>query len=239
MNEEELNSLKYRDLQKLAKDHGIKANLSKAGLVSALVEVFEKNRDKSDPNSVMETDQEEKNMQDKSIRFEDFPAEILLKILNFLEINGLLKCSQTSRRIRVICYDESLWQTINLSKKKVPTEFLKKVVSHGCKSLNLNEATLVGTLKLKNESQFTHLDLSGCSAMSHVFEELLKSCQYLQKLTFTQPLNFNTLSAMTSQNGKTLQVLNCRFGLTVNVDCSAYNLSLPSIRPIIENCTLV
>jgi len=174
------------------------------------------------------------NLQDNSIRFEDFPEEILLKMLNFLEINELLKCSQTSKRIRVICYDDSLWQTINLSKKKVRTEFLKKVISHGCKSLNLNEAKLVGTLRLKNESQLTNLDLSGCSAMSHVFQELLKSCHYLQKLTFTQPLNFDTLSAMTSNNGKTLQVLNCWWE---HQSREANNLDLPSIQSILENCT--
>ena len=69
------------------------------------------------------------NLQDKSMKFDDFPAEILLNILNFLELNGLLNCSQTSKRFTVICYDDSLWQTVNLSKKKVPTEFLKKVIT--------------------------------------------------------------------------------------------------------------
>ena len=181
--------------------------------------------------------EENSDEKDKSIRFEEFPSEILLKILSFLEITNLLKCSQTSKRIRSICYDDSLWQKINLRKKTVPTEFLQKVIGYGCKSLNLNEAKIVGTLSLENESPFTDLDLSACSATSHILEELLRSCHYLQKLTLTQPLNFDTLSAVTSQNGKTLQVLNCRFGLTVNVDCSAYNLSLPSIRPIIKNCT--
>ena len=181
-----------------------------------------------------------KDLKDKSIRFEDFPAEILMKILNFLEINNLLKCSQTSKRIRVICYDKSLWQTINLSKKKVPTEFLQKLIGYGCKSLNLNETNLVGTLQLENESQLTNLDLSGCSARSHVFVELLRSCHYLQKLTFTQPLNFDTLSAVTTQNGKTLKVLNCwweyKSGLMDRIS-SAYYLGLPSIQSIIENCT--
>ena len=71
----------------------------------------------------------DENLLDKSIRFEDFPEEILLKILNFLELNGLLNCSQTYKRFTVICYDDSLWQTVNLSKKKVPTEFLKKVIT--------------------------------------------------------------------------------------------------------------
>ena len=177
------------------------------------------------------------NLIDKSIGFEELPNELLLKILSFLEITNLLKCSQASKRIRIICYDDSLWQKINLSKKRVPTEFLQKVIGYGCKSLNLNEAKIVGTLRLENESQLTDLDLSGCSATSIVFEELLRSCHHLQKLTFTQVLDFNTLSAVTSQNGKTLQVLNCWLGLKVIGGWSAYNLSLPSIRSIIENCT--
>jgi hypothetical protein len=95
----------------------------------------------------------------KTCRFEDYPAEIFLKILNFLEIKYLLKYSQTSKRIRVISYDDSLWKKVNLSKKKVATEFLQKVINYGCKSLNLNEAKVVGTLRLENESQLTNLDL--------------------------------------------------------------------------------
>ena len=71
----------------------------------------------------------------------------------------------------------------------VPTEFLQKVIGYGCKSLNLSKANLVGTLRLENKSQLTYLDLLGCSAMNHVFEELLKSCHYLQKLEFTNNIN--------------------------------------------------
>ena len=37
MNEEELNSMKYRELQKLAKEHGVKANLPKAALIPAIL----------------------------------------------------------------------------------------------------------------------------------------------------------------------------------------------------------
>ena len=54
-----MNALKYRELQTLAKDHGVKANLPKAGLITALVEVFQKNMDTTDPNSIIETHQEE------------------------------------------------------------------------------------------------------------------------------------------------------------------------------------
>merc|ERR1711997_1047245 len=59
MKVDELNALKYRELQTLAKDHGVKANLPKAGLITALVEVFQKNMDTTDSNSIIETHQEE------------------------------------------------------------------------------------------------------------------------------------------------------------------------------------
>ena len=170
----------------------------------------------------------------ENLIFEEFPNELLLKILSFLEITNLLKCSQTSKRIRTICKDESLWQKINLSKKRVPTEFLKKVITYGCKSLNLNETKIVGNLRLENQSQLTNLDLSGCSARSHVFEELLQSCHYLEKLTFTQQLDFNTLSLLTSQNGKSLSLLNCWWEFQPR---SAKNIDLKSLQSIIENCT--
>jgi hypothetical protein len=173
----------------------------------------------------------DENFKEKSIRLEELPSELLLKIFSFLDITNLLKCSQTSKRIRSICYDDSLWQKINLRKMTVPTEFLQKVIGYGCKSLNLSKANSVGTLRLENKSQLTNLDLLGCSATSHVFEELLKSCHYLEKLTFTQQLDFNTL---TSQNGKSLIVLNCWWEFQPR---SGKNIDLTSLQSIIENCT--
>ena len=44
MREKELNKLKYRQLQKLAKEHGIKANLSNSSLIKEFLEAFEKNK---------------------------------------------------------------------------------------------------------------------------------------------------------------------------------------------------
>ena len=176
----------------------------------------------------MAIEEKDENLLDKSIKFEKFPSELLLKIFSFLEILDLMKCSQASKRIRIICFDESLWQKIDLSKKSVPTEFLQKVIDYGCKWLNLNQTNLIGTLRLENESQIHHLDLSGCAAESlSVFEELLNSCHYLQTLSFTQQVN---ISQLLSQNGQTLQILNCFCGLRSRLDLS-------TIECIIENCS--
>ena len=51
MKEEELQDLKYRQLQKLAKDHGIKANLPKSSLIGELLKATnETETDKSPEN---------------------------------------------------------------------------------------------------------------------------------------------------------------------------------------------
>ena len=176
----------------------------------------------------MADEEKDETLIGKSIKFEKFPNELLLKIFSFLEIVDMIKCSRASKRIRVICYDESLWQKINLSKKRVPTEFLQKVIDYGCKWLNLNQTKLVGTLRLENESQLHHLDLSGCTAESlSVFEELLNSCHFLHSLSFTQEVN---ISQLTAQNGETLQRLNCFSGLRSR-------LELSTIECIIKNCS--
>jgi hypothetical protein len=44
MREKEYKNMKYRQLQKLAKEHGIKANLSNSSLIKQLLEVFEKSK---------------------------------------------------------------------------------------------------------------------------------------------------------------------------------------------------
>ena len=88
-----------------------------------------------------------------TMHLERFPDEVLLKILSFLDLADVLKCAQTSKRIRSICQDESLWQNLNLTEKLVPTSFLEKAIVNGCKFLNLGDAEVIDDLKLENQSK--------------------------------------------------------------------------------------
>ena len=94
------------------------------------------------------------------LQFEDLPDEIILGVLSFLDIKDLLICGQTSKRIRNISNDESLWLKINLSEKLVPAAFLQKILNNGCKYLSLYSAHMDGNLTLKNTSQLRYLDMS-------------------------------------------------------------------------------
>ena len=50
---------------------------------------------------------------------ENLPNEILLKVLHYLETKDLIRVSLVSQRIRPICHDETLWQTMNIQNGKV------------------------------------------------------------------------------------------------------------------------
>ena len=41
---------------------------------------------------------------------QDLPDEIILKVINYLEIEDLTRCGRVSKRIRKISHDESLWK---------------------------------------------------------------------------------------------------------------------------------
>ena len=91
---------------------------------------------------------------DQEVYLDGLPAEVLLKIFTFLDIKDLYRCIEVSKRIRSIGLDESLWQKINLNlNQKIPSIFIKDILSKGCKYLSLQHAQLEGKLNLKHHSQ--------------------------------------------------------------------------------------
>ena len=75
----------------------------------------------------------------ESHQLDKFPEEVILKIFGFLNIKDLL-IVQVCKRLRSISKDESLWRKVNLSRKFVPTGFLKMVLENGCMYLSLCQA---------------------------------------------------------------------------------------------------
>ena len=45
-------------------------------------------------------------------QFHDLPNEIILKVLTYLKVKELLCCGQTSKRIRAVSHDQTLYQEI-------------------------------------------------------------------------------------------------------------------------------
>ena len=163
-----------------------------------------------------------------SPQLQDLPDEIILKIFAFLYKKDLLHLAQVSKRTSVISQDYSLWHIVSFKKKKVPTVFLQQVINRKCKFLSLEFAKVEGTLNLRGHSEIKVLRISNCQANDGVLEELIGSCQYLEKIsTMNLTITSGMLRKICMQNGRTLQFL--------NMDrCSM----LPSytIEQIVSNC---
>ena len=145
--------------------------------------------------------------------FVDFPDELILKVLSYAETADILKCRRVSKRIRTISNDNSLFQTVNLSGKYVKTDLIITVLDKGCKNLNLSDSSIWGNLSLIQNSQLRELDLSNCRATTYystsgVLEELVKSCDSLQKLSLIGLKFTPKMVSSICKNSQTLQLLN-------------------------------
>ena len=192
----------------------------------------------------------------KMVSIQDLPDEIILKVINYLQIKDLIRCGHTSKRIRNISRDESLWQklnnaklsgiffTLNLKcqKHNLPIDFLKMILENGCQYLHLESTVLCSPMKLgnvtkdkmclKKVSKLKCLDLKCCMASKDCLEEILSSCYSLQKLTITSGFFYIVLSpkmieSICYKNSRTLQKLNLSCCKGLNVD---------SIQKITDNC---
>ena len=95
------------------------------------------------------------SVENKKYQLEDLPDEVLLNTLNFLELPDLIRCGLVSKRIRSVSFIESLWQKIDISnrghsRKKVPSDLVKRIINRGCKSLRLRGCRITGNIKRSN-----------------------------------------------------------------------------------------
>ena len=146
-------------------------------------------------------------------QFQDLPDEIILKVLSYMVLKDLLCCGQTSKRIRAVSHDESLYQKIDLSGKKVWDRFLERIINKGCKDLSLNGVWLLGSnFNLNEKSKLRCLNLDFIAGAVSDFEMLIDSCISLQKISMKNLgkvfLKSNMIKSICNQNGQTLQVLN-------------------------------
>ena len=107
--------------------------------------------------------------------FNNFPDEVVLKILSYLDIDNLPKCAQVSQKMRNICKDWSLWERINLNGnfnksngtiqytnnikvyQNIPTSFINYILDNGCKYLNICHAELRDGIDVSKTSELKYL----------------------------------------------------------------------------------
>jgi hypothetical protein len=185
-----------------------------------------------------------------SLQFEALPNEVICHVFSYLKIMDLLKCGQVTKRFRAISNDDQyLWpKMFNLCYKKVPVEFLQKLLDSRCKYLDLSEAVIEGILNFPTASGLKYLNLSGFGQKSYEKNSigfynriaLVESCTSLQKLSLSKSqLSLKLIRITSLQNSKTLKVLDlskCTFLESKFLEDSRIS-EFDCIQQIVENCT--
>ena len=150
---------------------------------------------------------------------ENLSDEVQLKIFSYLSVKDLIHCSHVCSRIRRICQDESLWLKVNLCGKIVPANFIKYILDNGCKYINLSFANIVGELNLfGNTYNVKYLNLSDSTSNANALEELIASCQSLQKLSLSNLSISSTPNIINKIKTQNLQTLDLSHLYGLNLD---------------------
>ena len=177
-------------------------------------------------------------------KLSDFPDEILLKILNYVDTLEQLRLQKVNKRFYTICQDQSLCQKVEIYNQNLPAEFIQKQLDGGCKYLNLRNCK-IRNLQLKRPVQppkLEELNLSCCdfdemSFINLLFKVLLP-CGSLKKLVLTNVTSsgkevsrsnvFGCLfDRICLRNGSTLQVLSIKPWI---------DLGIGPIKSIVDYC---
>ena len=169
--------------------------------------------------------------------FNNFPDEVVLKILSYLDIDNLPKCAQVSQKMRNICKDWSLWERINLNgnfKKSngtikytnnikvyqnIPTSFINYILDNGCKYLNICHAELRDGIDVSKTSELKYLAFARIGKSGwrtkEALEDITSTTYCLEKFSIallTPQIHFQSTEIVIRNvclnNSQTLTVLN-------------------------------
>ncbi|RXM95618.1 S-phase kinase-associated protein 2 [Acipenser ruthenus] len=125
------------------------------------------------------------------ISWDSLPDELLLRIFHGLPLVDLLKVSQVCKRWHRLAFDESLWHSVDLTRKALLAPALSQVLTAGVVALRCPR-TCIGKPSLKNirclaqNPELLRLNMSGCSGFSaHSLGEMLHHCTRLDELNLS------------------------------------------------------
>ena len=149
-----------------------------------------------------------KKSQLENTTLDDLPIEILLKIFDSFKINDLLRCGQVSNRIRSMAHHETLWQKVNLQNRdRISAGLIQFILENGCKYLSIGTCQVEGHLIPTQTFQLNYLEAWDVSPVK-TLEEILASCNLLEKLDLRYVRLSNSMISSINHNGKTLKQLN-------------------------------
>ncbi|KAM9263187.1 S-phase kinase-associated protein 2 [Morus bassanus] len=118
------------------------------------------------------------------VSWDALPDELLLAIFAYLPINYLLKASRICKRWHRLSFDESLWQTLDLTGTNVLPGVIGQVLPTGVTVFRCPRACIGNPLfKTSKPLRVQYMDLSNCTVSVADLQSILCRCDKLQNLS--------------------------------------------------------
>ncbi|XP_014731028.1 PREDICTED: S-phase kinase-associated protein 2 isoform X1 [Sturnus vulgaris] len=121
---------------------------------------------------------------ESGISLDALPDELLLAIFAYLPLKDLLKVSMICKRWHRLSFDESLWQTLDLTGGNLLPGVLGQLLPAGVTVFRCPRSCIGDPLfKTSNLLKIQHLDLSNCTVSAADLHSILCLCEKLQNLS--------------------------------------------------------
>ncbi|KFP23024.1 S-phase kinase-associated protein 2, partial [Egretta garzetta] len=112
------------------------------------------------------------------------PDELLLAIFAYLPLNDLLKVSLICKRWHRLSFDESLWQTLDLTGRNLLPGVIGQLLPAGVTVFRCPRSCIGNPLfKTSKPLRVQHMDLSNCTVSVADLQSILCLCERLQNLS--------------------------------------------------------
>ncbi|NXG07011.1 SKP2 protein, partial [Sakesphorus luctuosus] len=121
---------------------------------------------------------------ESGVSLDTLPDELLLSIFAYLPLKDLLKVSVVCRRWHCLSFDESLWQTLDLTGGNLLPGVIGHLLPAGVTAFRCPRSCIGSPLFKTNKLlKLQHLDLSNCTVSAADLHSVLCLCERLQNLS--------------------------------------------------------
>ncbi|XP_076218644.1 S-phase kinase-associated protein 2 isoform X5 [Aptenodytes patagonicus] len=118
------------------------------------------------------------------VSWDALPDELLLAIFAYLPLNDLLKVSLICKRWHRLSFDESLWQTLDLTGRNLLPGVIGQLLPAGVTVFRCPRSCIGNPLfKTSKPLRVQHMDLSNCTVSVADLQSILCLCERLQNLS--------------------------------------------------------
>lgn len=118
------------------------------------------------------------------VSWDELPDELLLAIFAYLPLNDLLKVSMICKRWHRLSFDESLWQTLDLTCRSLLPGVIGQLLPAGVTAFRCPRSCIGNPLfKTMKPLRVQHMDLSNCTVSVADLQSILCRCERLENLS--------------------------------------------------------